>query len=464
MAARRARVDVGGPRRQLVDRDVPEVALDEVVAQAVRCRLLERRGDRREDVLTSAGLGLRHGGLAFLRRLTGAVRHILVSASEPIHLAPPADPPTGRCLADGTLRGAGRARNRRRQRGRIASILVCGAPQRAWHSRARLGGTVERRLPRGTRCEHPRLTRHTAPRPAAPGTPTRPICPSQGSRSRCARDDARDDAGRPVVDGFASLRPGRAPLGHDVDRAERSVRGIRDPAAGGPRCPQGVDGVEGDLLARREHGDAGRYGATSSALTRPTARSTGRLSRAAKNASRGSRTHTGSTAQTPELTTARAGPRWRSTDSASATPSPSIRGGVSASVTIATTVSRSAISTGIPAPSRSASTALPSAPVPGSTTTSRVGSTAGPSRTTRPGTPANRRRTEATASTTGPSRASPSRSSSALAASMLARMAPDGLVVAVASTAASKRPGRSGGWAPARPPPATRPGAPCGRS
>ena len=112
---------------------------------------------------------------------------------------------------------------------------------------------------------------------------------------------------------------------------------------------------------------------------------------------------------------------------------------MSASVTIATTVSRSAISTGIPAASRSVSTALPSAPVPGSTTTSRVGSTPGPDSTTSPGTRASRRRTAATASMTGPSSASPSRSSSARAASMLARIAPDGLVVAVASTPASKR-------------------------
>ena len=91
VAARRARVDVGGPRRQLVDRDVPEVALDEVVAQAVRCRLLERRGDRGEDVLTSAGLELRHGGLAILRDSPGRATHpcVRLGAYRPPRLRPP---------------------------------------------------------------------------------------------------------------------------------------------------------------------------------------------------------------------------------------------------------------------------------------------------------------------------------------------------------------------------------------
>ena len=183
----------------------------------------------------------------------------------------------------------------------------------------------------------------------------------------------------------------------------------------------------------------GGYGATSSALTRPTACSTATLSRGAKKASRGLVTVTGSTAQTPggdDRPGAAPVPLDRLHQGHGEVDSPS---GVSARVTIATTVSRSAISTGIPRASRSASTALPSAPVPGSTRVSRIGSTPGPSSTTRPGTRASRSRTVATASMTGPSRASPSRSSRARAASMLARMAPDGLVVAVASTAASNR-------------------------
>ena len=102
-------------------------------------------------------------------------------------------------------------------------------------------------------------------------------------------------------------------------------------------------------------------------------------------------------------------------------------------------VSRSAISTGIPAAIRSASMALPCAPVPASSTTSLVGSTPGPSSTPVPGTPASRCRAAAVRRSRRAHKAAPSRARSARAASMLAAIVPAGLVVWVASNARSSR-------------------------
>jgi hypothetical protein len=116
---------------------------------------------------------------------------------------------------------------------------------------------------------------------------------------------------------------------------------------------------------------------------------------------------------------------------------------VSASETTATSTSRSADSTGSPAPSRSHSTALPSAPVPDRTRVSLSGSTCGPSRTTSPSMPRSRSRACRVAAIAAPRRAWPSRCSRARAASVLARTAPAGLVVAVASTPASSLAGSS---------------------
>ena len=67
----------------------------------------------------------------------------------------------------------------------------------------------------------------------------------------------------------------------------------------------------------------------------------------------------------------------------------------------------------------------------------------GPSTTTRPSTAESRSRASRTAAMASPSRASPSRWRRARAASVLARIAPAGLVVAVASTPASRRAGSS---------------------
>ncbi len=79
-------VDLGRPRRQLVERHVAVVPPDEVVAPTVRRGLLERCCDRGEDVLAAAGLGLRHGAVALLRRDSpGAVEHLVVLGSEPSH-------------------------------------------------------------------------------------------------------------------------------------------------------------------------------------------------------------------------------------------------------------------------------------------------------------------------------------------------------------------------------------------
>ena len=58
----------------------------------------------------------------------------------------------------------------------------------------------------------------------------------------------------------------------------------------------------------------GGYGATSSTVTRPTARLASTVSLGAKNAVRGDMTVTGSTAYAAPVTTSRGGPRWRASE------------------------------------------------------------------------------------------------------------------------------------------------------
>ena len=104
-------------------------------------------------------------------------------------------------------------------------------------------------------------------------------------------------AGRPDAPGRrASL------LGDDVEGVHGRVGRVGDPAAGRAGRPQGLDGVEGDLLAGREHRDAGRVGRDQLGADPPDRLARRPRSRAAaKNASRGLVTVTGSTAHTPEV-------------------------------------------------------------------------------------------------------------------------------------------------------------------
>ena len=159
----------------------------------------------------------------------------------------------------------------------------------------------------------------------------------------------------------------------------------------------------------------------------------------AKNASRGGIATSGSTVHEEEATTGRGVPRCRSTEAVSTSQNRARCRCSSAIVAIATIVSRSAISTAIPASIRSCSTAWPCAPVPASSTTSLVGSTAGPCSTRSPGTSDSRARAAPTTSSSRADSCSPCRASSTRAASMLAAMVPDGLVVWVASNARSSR-------------------------
>ena len=108
VAGRRAGIDVGGARRELVEGHVAEVARDEFGSPAVRYRLLERFSDRGEDVLAGTGLGARHGAVALLGHDSpGAVGHAIVSCAEPIHFGPPCRPDTAPNLSQTRDRAAG---------------------------------------------------------------------------------------------------------------------------------------------------------------------------------------------------------------------------------------------------------------------------------------------------------------------------------------------------------------------
>ena len=114
----------------------------------------------------------------------------------------------------------------------------------------------------------------------------------------------------------------------------------------------------------------------SSALIRPGASSAGTVVQGAKNAVRGSTTGSGARVQLTAVAAGRGGPDPAAMAWPSVAVSRPIVTGVSAIVTVATMVSRSAISSSMSAACARVSTEVPSAPVPARLSTSSAGMSA----------------------------------------------------------------------------------------
>src|SRR5579859_33747 len=240
--------------------------------------------------------------------------------------------------------------------------------------------------------------------------------------------------------------PGRTSDVQDAKGVQTGVGGIRDPAALGRLAPQRVQQFAGDQLTGRQDWHPRRVGGDQLRTDPPHRLAGWHGGQGAKNAVRGSITDCGARAQLSPVAAGRARPDPAAMAPPTTSTSRPTVYGVSAMVTVATIVSRSAISSGTPTAWDASSTRVPSAPVPARLSTSLAGSNRPGGKSPGPGAASPGQaavsacRASATRLASRSSSSRPREASSARAPSMLARIAPAGLVVDVASKAVSSLP------------------------